>query len=100
VALRIEQDFKYKGEDYWKWAIWIDGAEDELDQVESVTYKLHPTFPKPVRTVTDRASKFRMATAGWGVFVIRAKVVTRDGEVHNLRHLLRLEYPDGTATTA
>lgn len=100
MTLRIEQGFEYQGEDWWKWWVWIEGSENELAQVGHVIYILHPTFPNPVRTVKDRSSKFLLETAGWGVFLIRAKIIFKDNEETALEHFLELKYPDGTATTA
>jgi len=100
MALRIAQDFEYKDSDWWTWWVWIEGPDNELDQCAQVTYVLHPTFPSPVRTVTDRASKFKLETAGWGVFKIYATVAKKEGTEVKLEHDLVLEYPDGTATTA
>lgn len=100
MTLKIEQEFEYKDEDWWQWWVWVDGPEKELDQVDYVTYILHPTFPKPVRKITDRTTKFRLQTSGWGVFEIQAKVIHKDGKETLLKHDLVLKYPDGTATTA
>lgn len=94
MALRIEQGYLYQGEDYWKWWIWIDGSEEELDLIDHVTYILHPTFPKPVREVKNRLTNFRLETAGWGVFLIRATVKHKGGRETHLKHFLTLEYPD------
>lgn len=100
MAIKIEQGFKYKGDDYWKWWIWIEGSEEELDQIDHVIYTLHRTFSNPVRTVADRATKFRLDTSGWGVFWIYANVVNKEGGNERLSHYLVLKYPDGTPTTA
>lgn len=100
VSLEIKQDFKYQGDDWWKWWIWVDGPDRELDQIDHVVYTLHRTFPDPVRKVKDRATKFRLDTAGWGVFRIFAKVVLRNGKSERLTHELELRYPDGRATEA
>jgi transcription initiation factor IIF auxiliary subunit len=100
MAIRIEQGFKYQGDDYWDWWIWIEGAQEELDQIDRVIYILHPTFPSPVREVKDRSTKFRMKTAGWGVFQIRATVRHKDGRETPLTHYLRLEYPGQAPTRA
>jgi transcription initiation factor IIF auxiliary subunit len=100
MSLKLKQNFEYKGKDWWKWSVWVDGTEQELDQVDSVEYTLHPTFPRPVRKVSDRSSKFRLETAGWGVFTIYAKAVQRDGKETLLEHDLELQYPDGKPTTA
>lgn len=98
--MKIAQDYEYKGDDYWKWSVWIDCTEDELNQIAYVTYILHHTFPKPIRKIDDRESKFRLETSGWGVFTIRAKVMLKNGQENHLTHELELRYPDGKITTA
>jgi transcription initiation factor IIF auxiliary subunit len=100
MPLKIEQGFRYRGDDWWQWWVWLDGATEELDQVDKVVYTLHHTFPNPVRTVSSRADKFLLRTSGWGVFRIHAAVHRKDGSVLKLSHDLVLEYPDGTVTTA
>ena len=100
MDLKISQQFKYKGDDWWEWCVWLDGHDEDLAAVDHVVYTLHKTFPDPVRKVTDRRTKFRLETGGWGVFRIYAKVAMKDGGVKKLSHDLVLEYPDGTPTTA
>lgn len=97
MTLRIEQDAAYKGQDRWEWSVWIEGPSEELARVESVTYHLHPTFPDPVRVVANRRSKFRLSTAGWGMFTLRAEIVLKDGRVLKRSHDLVLEYPETPA---
>jgi len=92
---RIEQDFRYVEEDWWKWWIWIEGEESELDKIDFVVYTLHSTFPNPIRKVEDRSSKFKMKTEGWGVFTIYAKLHLKSKTEITLSHDLYLEYPDG-----
>jgi transcription initiation factor IIF auxiliary subunit len=99
MALKIEQDFEYVGNDYWRWWVWIVGSDEELDQIDRVIYTLHPTFRDPVHTVTDRSTKFLMRTAGWGIFQLHALVAHKDGSETPLTHDLQLRYPDGTPTT-
>ena len=98
MAIRIAQDFKYQGDDWWKWWVWVEGNEEELGEIDYVVYKLHPTFPSPVRKIADRSTKFRLETAGWGTFQLYAKVVLKDTSVVNLEHYLELEYPDDEGT--
>lgn len=98
--LEIRQRQEYHGDDWWTWAVWVDGPPELLDQVSLVEYTLHPTFRDPVRRATDRAHKFELATAGWGTFTIYAKVVKKDGSVVPLEHELELHYPDGTRNLA
>lgn len=96
MALKIAQDSEYQGDDYWNWWVWLEGSEAELDGVDYVVYKLHHTFPSPVRKVTDRSTKFRLDTAGWGIFRLYAKVVLKDKSEVNLEHYLRLKDPNDT----
>lgn len=98
MALNIAQGFEYQDNDWWKWWIWIEGLDNELDQIDHVVYTLHPTFPNPVRTINDRNTKFRLETAGWGVFQIYAIIFKKNGEEIRLTHDLVLEYPDGKPT--
>ena len=98
--MKIAQNYSYKGDDYWKWAVWIEGTSEELDHINYVTYILHHTFPKPMRKVKDRASNFRLETGGWGIFTIHAKLLMKDGEETHLKHDLVLLYDDGRPTTA
>ena len=93
MTLKIEQGYEYQGTDWWKWWVWIDGQDAELDKISHVIYTLRPTFPEPVQTVGNRRTKFRLTTAGWGVFRLYAKVVHEDGKETHLEHDLELEYP-------
>ena len=93
---KIAQDFKYEGDDWWSWWIWIEANDVNLDEIDHVVYTLHPTFHNPVRKVKDRKSKFRLETEGWGTFVIYAKVILKKQEKLELKHSLHLVYPDGT----
>ena len=102
MALRLAQSEEYAGNDYWKWAVWLEGSDEELDAIKHVEYVLHPTFLNPVREVSDRGSKFRLQTAGWGTFTLHATVIFKDGKRSPLalEHELVLLYPIGTPTSA
>jgi pYEATS domain-containing protein involved in immunity/TIR domain-containing protein len=78
--IRLRNDATLLKEDWWSWSVWLDGPDEALDQVESVRYTLHPTFPEPIRVVTDRASRFKLRSEGWGEFTIQALVITTQGE--------------------
>lgn len=100
MGLTIAQSSEYDGDDYWRWSVWLDGPAAELDEVDHVVYTLHPTFPSPVRTETDRATSFRLTTAGWGTFTVYAKIVGKDGREQHLEHELELYYPDDAPAPA
>lgn len=100
MDLTIRQSADYQGNDWWDWSVWIDGPADLLDRIQYVEYTLHPSFPQPVRRIRNRATQFRLDTAGWGTFTIYARVVFNDGEDVRLEHELNLYYPDGRPTQA
>jgi hypothetical protein len=93
MTLRLAQDAKWVRTDWWKWSIWLEGDPEELRDVRSVTYTLHPTFPNPIRVVTDRRTKFRLDSAGWGGFTVRATVELTSKRVQTLMHKLVLRRP-------
>jgi transcription initiation factor IIF auxiliary subunit len=97
-GLRLRQSADYEGGDSWSWAVWVEGSDADLDAIDYVEYTLHPTFPRPVRQIRDRSSKFRLETRGWGSFTIYATVVRKDGVPLRLEHDLELYYPDGRET--
>ena len=100
TELKIQQWEKYEGDDWWKWAVWVEGSDEALDQIDYVEWTLHPTFPNPIRKTHNRSEKFRIETGGWGVFTIGARVQTKDNSSIRLRHELCLHYPDGRETSA
>ena len=97
MNLFVAQNQRYEGDNWWKWSLWIEGANDDLDRIESVTYRLHSTFPEPIRTVKDRASKFQLRCSGWGVFLIPVEVRLKNGKAIQLVHQLQFTFPENVA---
>ena len=95
--MNIKQDEKYEGKDWWRWSVWLEGID--ANKVKNVTWKLHPSFPEPERVVSDPSTNFKLQTAGWGTFTVKADVLMTDGTTKRLEHELELHYPDGTLTT-
>ncbi|MFN2507316.1 MAG: pYEATS domain-containing protein [Chthoniobacterales bacterium] len=93
MNLFVAQNQKYEGDHWWKWSLWIEGSDDDLDRIESVTYTLHPTFPEPIRTVTDPTTKFQLRCSGWGVFRIPVEVRLKGGGIIQLKHDLQFTFP-------
>lgn len=90
MAIKIAQTSTAAGKDHWRWSVWLDAPDAELDQVDHVVYTLHPTFSQAVRLVSDRESAFRLDASGWGEFAIHAAVHHRDQRVVTLEHWLTL----------
>jgi TIR domain/YEATS family len=88
--LTLVNDSKPIGPEWWDWWIWLEGPAEELDRVEFVTYRLHPSFPRPVQKVADRATSFRLNGSGWGEFTVKATVSLRSGESVELERWLGL----------
>ena len=95
IKYKIVQGSDYVQEDWWKWWEFIECAEKDLDEIEWVLYKLHPTFNPPVIRSTDRSTRFKMETEGWGVFTIYATIHLKNGEKIDCQHELELFYPGG-----
>jgi hypothetical protein len=93
MSLGIRQEATY-ADGRWDWSIWIDGPDVELDQVESVEWVLHPTFPEPIVRVKQRQSKFRLDSFSLGEFEINAHVTAKSGRRQHLKHWLRLPEPE------
>jgi hypothetical protein len=99
MSLSIQQDATYAGDDSWRWSVWIDGPDDELDQIDRVAWHLHPTFSPPIRFVEDRGTGFRLDAMGWGTFEVGAVLyhAGSDASFTRLTHELDLYYPDEIA---
>jgi len=62
--MNLEQDAKPVADGWWFWAVWLAGEPAELEQVERVTYYLHPTFSEPVQSRTNPQDRFRIEGNG------------------------------------
>lgn len=70
-----ERSLDRNGYRYYRFQVHLEADDDrDLDRVTKVVYHLHPTFYEPERTVVDRATKFALETAGWGMFALTADV--------------------------
>jgi len=76
--------------EYYEWRLFLDEPPEVLDRVDRVEYRLHPTFPNPVRTIDDRASRFELVSAGWGEFTVLITVYMRDGSQLDTEHRVQL----------
>jgi hypothetical protein len=92
MNLKVKQSVTPHDEGRWNWSLWLDGPEEELDEIEYVEYILHPTFPKPVQKISDRSTNFRFDARGWGEFSVKVRVHREDDdEVIVLDHWLELD---------
>lgn len=89
MTIHIMQQVFSRGTDWWDWSVWLEGGKSDLDVINQVTYTLHPTFPNPVVTISDRKTGFRLDSSGWGEFKIYLQIEMKDGQVMEREHYLR-----------
>jgi transcription initiation factor IIF auxiliary subunit len=94
VSVRINNNSKpieKRGDlQYYQWEIFVDEPPERLNDIESVEYVLHPTFPQPVQVRRDPKDKFALKTSGWGEFNIAVRVTFKDGKKEDLSYRLNL----------
>lgn len=73
-----------------EWWIYLNAKDNVMEQIESVTYNLHPTFPSHVRTIKDRTQGFILEAAGWSEFQIKIDIHLKNGETITKYHWLDL----------
>jgi hypothetical protein len=98
--LNILQDQIYRGDDWWDWNVWLVGQPAELDAVEEVVWRLHPSFTPSKVTRRNRSEGFRLSNSGWGCFEIKAELTMKSGGTEIITHELQLTYPDDEKSTA
>jgi transcription initiation factor IIF auxiliary subunit len=73
---------KYK---HYRVRIFLEADDDEaqrrFQEIVSVTYELHPTFPDRFQTSVDLSKKFEIQIWTWGWFRVKAKVQLKDSAV-------------------
>ena len=89
MDLQLHNSWDYEQEDWWEWSAYLTGSD--LPKVDHVEYILHPTFKSPLRVVKDPTEGFRLDTAGWGAFNLKAIVHLKDGTEQLLTHEVKLE---------
>jgi hypothetical protein len=77
--------------DWYDWCVFASGDEAELQHVTAVEYTLHPSFPDPVRTVSDREHRFAIMSNGWGSFLMNIRIIYDDGHEEFTSHWVRLD---------
>ena len=75
---------------WYKWTVYMDEDGEKLASVKHVEYRLHDTFPNPIRFSKDVKSKFALSSAGWGEFTIFITVYLIDGQEVETTHRLNL----------
>jgi transcription initiation factor IIF auxiliary subunit len=97
MNLALHNSWNYEGNDRWAWSAYLKG--NDLNKVRYVDYILHTSFKRPVRTITEPEDGFRMDTAGWGSFELKAIAHCADGHKELLTHMVLLKRDPQTGNT-
>lgn len=76
--------------DWYDWCVFVDEDLQIVNNISSVQYTLHPTFPDPIKKVENNDNCFALIGSGWGGFRIKIKVNMKDGAIVNSEHFLIL----------
>jgi transcription initiation factor IIF auxiliary subunit len=85
----MESEVKYD-EKWYDWCVFVEGDEAILERIVEVKYQLHPTFPNPLRSSTDKRHRFPLISNGWGEFALGISVVLADAAIQTLSYRVRL----------
>lgn len=86
------------GIDQFHLRVWVNGPPDELDRIERVEYRLHPTFQNPLLFSETRRSRFGINFWTWGMFDIEITVKFLDGEESKYSYYLSYQLPKDTGS--
>jgi len=83
-----------------RWTLYVRGPNDEdlSIAIKKVVFHLHPSFPQPVRELTQ--PPFEVTEKGWGEFEATIRIVWQDNSQERatvLTHFIKL-YPSVQAT--
>ena len=89
--VRMDNTARYAGSGRYDWTVFIEAEKSDLDSIAYVEYTLHPSFPEPVKRISDPNTNFALSANGWGEFSVKGKVVFKDGRKFYREHWLRFE---------
>ncbi len=97
MSIRLNNYAKPMGKrgklEYYKWLTFVDEPREKLQEIQSVLYTLHPTFPEPNQVRTNPNDNFALETGGWGEFNILVTVRYKDGREEHTQYHLNLSKP-------
>jgi hypothetical protein len=78
------------GRAFYEWRIFVDEPQSVLNTIASVDYLLHPTFPQPSQSSSDRSKQFDLTASGWGGFTVLITVHFTNGSDAQTTYFLDL----------
>ena len=79
MSYDLRNNAQYLGSDggkrWWLWTAYIQAVPpDSLEAIDCVEYRLHPSFLRPVRCVSEAEHGFALKVKGWGTFELVAEL--------------------------
>ena len=87
--LRQRNDYSIFG-----WCVYLDESKQVADRIECIEYILHPSFPNPIRRISDRLTCFSLQSEGWGTFLLNINIIYKDSSEKKTSYSLKLEEDD------
>lgn len=81
------------GLDWYEWVVYVDEEDNILNQIDSIEYLLHQSFPNPKRKKTNSKQHFALNSSGWGGFNIKIKIFFKNGSTLETAYYLDLSKP-------
>jgi len=102
VIRNVDGKIKYKqpnenGRKHFHLGVWVEATDRELDEVEYVEYKLHPSFKNQFRKSSNRPNNFSVTFWTWGRFTIVVSIHLHSGETKIIDHNLEYSLPSDRA---
>lgn len=85
-VLRAEGDWIY-----YEWKVFVDEPVERISKIDSIEYRLDPSFSNPIMVVKDRYSRFSLVASGWGSFWVNVIANYIDGNRESDKYYLDLE---------
>lgn len=84
--------FREGGKLHYKVRIFIESDDlNDLRKVDSVQYKLHPTFTERYKVSDDITKYFEIIIWTYGFFEAEAKIIKKDGTIETIKGQVRWE---------
>jgi transcription initiation factor IIF auxiliary subunit len=97
LTLTIENTAEYGPFDqerkmrWYDWEIHIECEDKEFwNEIRTVVYHLHPSFPISELQKKNKEDKFRLSSRGWGEFKIGVEMILRDNRSAQVDYWLHL----------
>jgi hypothetical protein len=91
TAVCLKENHPDEDHDWFRWTLEIHGTPEALDSIDSVEYRLHPSFLARLQKARSRENHFGIEREGWGTFVVHYRIEFIDYTSFEGRYMLTFE---------